>query len=112
MLHKTFGAIVAAAALAIAPVAHAQLTEDIQFSVVNNTDETITGVRLSSSRDPNWGEEINTDETGPGETMQVSITDDLPDCDYDLRLEFKSGRVLEYGQVNLCSINGQTVTVR
>lgn len=112
MLHKTIGAIVAALSMTVAPAAWAQLTEDIQFNVINNTNETIVGVRLSSSRDPNWGQEINTDDTGPGETMQVTITDDLPDCDYDLRLEFESGRVLEYGHVNLCNIDGQSVTVQ
>jgi hypothetical protein len=43
--------------------------------------------------------------------MSVSVTDNMPDCEYDLRLVFADGHSQDYGEVNLCTINGTSVTV-
>ena len=111
-MHKTIGLFFAAALLLFATPTFADgLTEDIQFNVVNNTDATITALHISTSTDPNWGDDIAVDYIHPGATMEVSITDDLPNCEYDVRVEFSDGHTLEYGEVNLCTLNGQTVTV-
>ena len=111
-MRKTIGTIIAAAALFAAPQAFAQLTEDIAFDVVNNTDAVITALHITPPNDPSWGRDIAVDYIQPGATMEVDITDDLPGCEYDVRIEFSDGNVMEYGELNLCSINGQTVTIR
>ena len=93
------------------PVFAEGLTEDIQFNVVNNTSATITAFHLSTSRDPSWGDDIAIDYIEPGATMQVDVTDDMPDCEYDARFVFSDGHTVDFGEINRCELNGQTVTV-
>ncbi len=110
---RKFLAIAAAAAMLLsATPSSAQLTDDITFDVINNTQSVITALHISTSDDPNWGRDIAVDYIQPGATMEVTISDNLPACEYDVRVEFSSGQALEYGEVNLCTLNGQTVTVR
>ena len=93
------------------PVFAEGLTEDINFNVVNDTHATITAFHLSSSNDPSWGHDIAVDYIEPGATMAVEVSDDLPDCEYDARFVFSDGNTVDFGELNLCELNGQTVTV-
>ena len=113
MRHVFKGAAIAAAAAfwAFGMPASAQLTDDIAFNVVNNTDQTITALYISSTDDSNWGHDIAVDYIAPGQTMEVDITDNLPGCEYDVRVDFSGGHSMQLGAVNLCEINGQTVNV-
>lgn len=110
---KVFAGIVALSlALATAVPAHAKgLTSDVFFDIENNTRSTIAALYLSTSDDPSWGEDIAIDYIAPGEVMEVSITDNLPDCYYDLAIEFTDGDVLAYGEVNVCELDGETLEV-
>ena len=103
-------AMAASSALALTAVAQG-LTDDIFFDIENNTESTISGLYLTSSDDPEWGDDIAVDFIGPGETMEVAITDNLPDCYYDLAIEFSDGDVLVYGEVNFCELDGETLEV-
>ena len=105
-----FAAIAASSALALTAAAQG-LTEDIFFDIENNTEATISGLYLSSSDDPEWSEDIAVDFIEPGETMEVSVTDNLLACYYDLAIEFSDGDVLAYGEVNFCELDGETLEV-
>lgn len=104
-------ASMAASSLFAASAAAQGLTEDVFFDIENNTAVTISALFLTNSDDPDWGEDIALDYIEPGETMEVAITDNLPDCYYDLAIEFSDGDVLAYGEVNLCEIDGETLEV-
>jgi hypothetical protein len=43
--------------------------------------------------------------------MEVEISDNLPDCEYDVRFEFDDGQVVEYGEVDFCALDGETITI-
>ena len=103
-------AIVVSSVFALSAMAQG-LTDDVFFDIENDTEATISALYLSTSDDPNWGEDIAVDYIGPGETMEVSITDNLPDCFYDLAIEFSDGDVLAYGEVNVCELDGETIVV-
>jgi hypothetical protein len=105
----SLAAMAASSALALTAVAQG-LTDDIFFNIANNTEATISGLYLTRSDDPKWGDDI-TAYIGPGETMEVAITDNLPDCYYDLAIEFSDRHALAYGEVNVCELGGETLAV-
>ena len=112
-MRKPLATAIAATVLMFSTSVFAQgLTDDIAFDVINNTSAVITALHISTSTDPNWGDDIAVDYIQPGATMEVTITDNLPDCDYDVQVEFSDGHTQEIANVNLCTLNGQTVTVQ
>jgi hypothetical protein len=111
MIMKKF-AVACVVATGLIGAAFAQgLTEDIVFDIENNTGATMTALYLSTSDDPNWGYDIALDLLGPGELMEVEVADNLPDCVYDVRFEFSDGDVLEYGEVDFCALDGETIEI-
>lgn len=105
-------AALAAVTLAAAP-ALAQTTEPVNFTLVNNTSNTLVTLQIGESTNPMWGEDIlGVDMLAGGESADVTINDDLTDCAYDVRATFDNGAVIDVRQVDMCSINGETVNVQ
>ncbi len=101
----------AALTLAAAP-AVAQTTDPVNFTLNNGTAETLVTLQISESGNNSWGEDIlGSDTVEAGGSADVTINDDLADCEYDIRATFTDGSTLDERGINLCEINGGSVDV-
>jgi len=105
------GAAVTAAAMAFAIGASAGTTEPVHFTIDNATDSTMTSLHLSTPSTNSWEENILDEEVGGGDSVDVTIDDDLEDCNYDLRADFDDGTNIDVRNVNFCELEGQTITI-
>jgi hypothetical protein len=63
--------------------------ETIEFTIENDTEETITELYVSSSDEDDWGEDLLGDEElAPGESIDIEIDDDSEECEYDIQASF------------------------
>lgn len=101
----------AALTLAAAP-AVAQTTEDVNFTLNNRTGSTLVTLQIGESTNPEWGDDIlGVDMVAAGDSVDITINDDLEDCQYDLRATFDDGDTLDVRRINMCEINGGAVDV-
>lgn len=106
-----FAAALTAASMLAVPVL-AQTTEAVHFNLRNRTQATLVTLQIGESTNPNWGEDIlGRDTLAPGETAEVTINDNLAECDYDLRATFTDGDTLDVRHINMCQANGTTIDV-
>lgn len=105
------GAAVTAAAMAFAIGASAGTTEPVHFTIDNSTDSTMTSLHLSTPSSNSWEENILDEEVGGGESVDVTIDDDLDGCNYDIRADFDDGTNIDVRNVNFCELEGQTITI-
>lgn len=104
-------AAAAAAALFLCGNAQGQ-SEPIVFDLYNDTDFTITYLYISVPSTNDWEEDILGDQTvDPGETVEVTVDDELLECEYDLRADFDDGDSLVIGEYDLCELDGGTLTI-
>jgi len=104
-------AALAALSIAAAP-AMAQTTEAVNFTLNNTTGNTLVTLQISESGNNSWGEDIlGVEMLAGGESADVTIDDDLADCEYDVRATFDDGSVLDERGVNMCTINGGSVDI-
>jgi len=111
MKRITIGATVAAAVLAFALGASAQTTEPVNFTIENATDATMTSLHLSLPSSNSWEEDILGEEVAGGESVDVTIDDNLSDCEYDIRADFDDGTHIDVRGVDFCSLEGETITI-
>lgn len=106
-------AAAAAAMLLVAPVAaSAQVTEPVSFTLNNETDNVLVALYISVVSTNNWEEDIfGSDVLGAGESVEVTIADDLADCEYDLKATFDDGSELALGSVDFCELDGGSIDV-
>jgi hypothetical protein len=98
--------VAAFASLALATTASA---EDLVFTLNNNTDFTLMEFYASPSDVSNWEEDIlGADVLSSGQSVQITIADGRSACDYDLRMVFDDGDVVE-DAANLCETGSYTV---
>ena len=94
------------AALAATPA----LCEDLVFTLVNDSSQTIVEMYVSAVGEDEWGENILMVEgVEAGISGDVTIADGLEVCDYDLLFISAEGGELTQTQ-NLCELGTFTVT--
>ena len=85
---------------------------EVKFNLENATAHTLTHLYLSPAATDDWNNDILGDQTVPaGETAEVSIDDGVESCMYDLRADFDDGDAIDVRGVDVCKIEGTTVTI-
>src|SRR5690348_4076160 len=103
------GAAAVTAAMAFAFGANAGTTEPVHFTIDNATDNAMTALHLSVPSTNSWEEDIlGVDVVEGGESVDVTIDDDLEDCNYDMRADFDDGTHIDVRNVNFCELEGET----
>ena len=73
------------------------------FTIRNNTGQTINELYVSAVTTDDWEEDILGRDTLPnGETAQISFAREETQCNWDIRVVFENGQSLEERGVNLC----------
>jgi hypothetical protein len=100
---------VALAAALATVVATPVLAQDLVFTLVNESSNSITEMFVSPVDQDEWGTNILTvDAVDPGVSGDVTIADGLEVCEYDLRFVTAEGAEAEKTQ-DLCAIATFTV---
>lgn len=106
-------ALAAALLSTAAPVvAMAQTTEPVTFTLNNQTEHVLIALYISKVSTNNWEEDIfGADVLGSGDSMEITIDDNLPDCEYDLKAVFEDGDEAILDAENFCELDGGEVNV-
>lgn len=92
--------------------ASAQVTEPVTFTLNNESEHDLISLYISVVSTDEWEEDIFGDGVlESGDSVQVTIDDDLEDCEYDLKAEFSDGTELIVGSEDFCELDGGEVTV-
>ena len=103
-MRNLFLTVAAIAALAVPAVAQ---TGAVSFSIENNSEHTIDAILYGQSSSDEWSENILDVQVEPGDTVEVTVDDDLEDCMYDFAYSFDDGSAY-VERVDMCEINGTT----
>jgi len=107
---KTFGGI-AAAALAVASLATAALAGQQDFTITNNTGQTILTLNVSPSDEESWGPDIlGVEVLGAGEEASITFDNDEERCEWDIRVTYEDGDTGAWGGINLCETTNVTLS--
>jgi hypothetical protein len=102
----------AEAAAAPAAAAEAAGVAEVKFNLKNATSFTLTHLYLSAAASNDWENDILGNQVvEAGDTAEVSIDDGVESCMYDLRADFEDGDAIDVRGVNVCEIEGTTITV-
>lgn len=85
--------------------------EVLEFEIDNESSHTMTAMFITSNDDPSWEEDILEDDIGPGDVLEITIDDELPGCDYDLKIEYDDGDTEVVLDVDLCEVNDGDVAL-
>ena len=72
---------------------------------------TMTALHLSVPSSNSWEEDILGEQVDGGESVEVTIDDNLEDCEYDIRADFDDGTHIDVRGVNFCELEGETITI-
>ncbi len=104
-MRNLFLTLAAVAALAV-PAAAAAQNGAVSFTVHNNSDATIDSILYGQSSSDEWSDNILDYQAEPGDSVEVTIDDNLEDCMYDFYYTFDDGS--DYVErVDMCEINGE-----
>ena len=103
-MRNLFLTVAAIAALAGPAVAQ---TGAVSFSIENNSEHTIDAILYGQSSSDEWSDNILDVQVEPGDTVEVTVDDDLEDCMYDFAYSFDDGSAY-VERVDMCEINGTT----
>ncbi|MFP5478819.1 MAG: hypothetical protein ACLGIE_03870 [Alphaproteobacteria bacterium] len=98
-----------ALATLVALAATPALAQDLVFTLVNESSQTIVEMYVSEVDSDEWGENILYAPVEPGVSGEVTIADGLEVCDYDMRYVSSEGGEAEDTQ-NLCDLGTYTLT--
>jgi hypothetical protein len=102
---RTFSILGAVVAAAMATAAWAAQQD---FTIVNNTGQTILTLNVSPSDEAAWGPDIlGVDVLAAGERAEISFDNAEERCEWDIRVTYEDGDTGAWGGINLC----ETVTV-
>lgn len=88
----------------------AAFADDLVFRFDNNSSYTVVELYASPSNVSEWEEDIlGSDILEAGESARVTIADGRGACEYDLRVVFEDGDVIE-DTADLCETESYTVT--
>ena len=110
MIVRKFVMAVAAIAILAPSVASAQTTEPVSFSISNESSSTLTSILYGESSNEEWSDNILDEEVGPGDSVEITVDDDLETCDYDFHYEFDNGGSCTEEGVDMCELNGSEHT--
>lgn len=100
-------ACVLAMALASAPAT----AEDLDFTLVNDTDSVLTEFYASPADVGEWEEDIlGSDVLGSGESVEIVIADGRTQCEYDLRFVFDDESETVVEAEDICETGSFTIT--
>lgn len=113
MKTRIIAALVAGAFAVAAPVATlAQTTEPVSFTLNNQTEHVLVALYISVPSTDEWEEDIfGSGVLGAGDSVEVTIDDNLADCEYDLKAVFEDGDEAILGSENFCELDGGEVNV-
>ena len=98
------------AAPAAAPTAEG--FQPVKFTIANATSHTLTHLYISPAAAKDWDQDILGNQVlSAGESGLVSIEDGVESCMYDFKADFDDGDSIEVGGVDICKLEGETVTV-
>ena len=103
-MRNLFLTVAAIAAIAVPAVAQ---TGAVSFTVHNNSDATIDSIVYGQSSADEWSDNILDVQAEPGDSVEITIDDDLEDCMYDFAYSFDDGTAY-VERVDMCEINGET----
>jgi hypothetical protein len=84
--------------------------ENRDFMLKNNSSFVVTEFYASPSNVSSWEEDIlGADVLGSGEAVNITIADGRKHCEYDLRIVFDDGDIVE-DTTDLCETGSYTVT--
>lgn len=97
--------LMAASAVAIL-FANGAAAQDMAFSLTNTSDATMTELWVGESSNDDWEHELlDGEEVGPGDSVDISIEDDLEDCTYDIHAVYDDGDTQDVMDVDVCELN-------
>lgn len=100
------------AALALVVGAVSVQAQDIEFTLINNSSQSLHYFYAAPSDTNDWGDDL-LGETGTleaGYEGTVFIGDGSDQCLYDFRFETAEGGLLEAWEVDICSLGSYTIT--
>ena len=99
------------AALALLVSALPAAAQNVEFTLINNSSQSLHYFYTTPSNEDHWGDDLlGADGTlEPGMQGTVTIGDGSDQCLYDFRFETNQGAVLEVPQVDICSLNSYTL---
>lgn len=100
------------AALALLASALPAAAQTVEFTLINNSSQSLHYFYTTPSNQDSWGEDL----LGPDGTLEsgyqgtVTIGDGSDQCLYDFRFETGEGATLEVPEVDICALNSYTLT--
>ena len=100
------------AALALLASALPAAAQTVEFTLINNSSQSLHYFYTTPSNQDSWGEDL----LGPDGTLEsgyqgtVTIGDGSDQCLYDFRFETGEGAMLEVAEVDICALNSYTLT--
>jgi hypothetical protein len=86
--------------------------QDLNFVLDNQSSEAVSELYVSGLAQEDWGEDILGQEVLPsGEQVTVTIFEAGDVCDYDLRIVYEGGSVIEEREIDVCNLDGNTYEV-
>ncbi|NBW09381.1 MAG: hypothetical protein EBR82_15290 [Caulobacteraceae bacterium] len=113
MMKFAKAALAAALLSATAPVAAvAQTTEPVSFTLNNKTHHTLVSLYISKVSTNDWEEDIFGDDVlKAGASVEVTIDDDLEDCNYDVKATFSDGDDVIVANQDFCELDGGSIDI-
>ena len=103
--------VFAGALFASAFVAAPACAEDLVFMLDNQSSEAVNEFYVSSVNADTWAEDIlGKDVLPPGEAARITISNAGEQCEFDLRIVYEGGSVVEEREIDLCETGSYTVT--
>ena len=100
------------AALALLASALPAAAQTVEFTLINNSSQSLHYFYTNPSNMDAWGEDL----LGPDGTLEpgyegtVTIGDGPDQCLYDFRFETGEGALLEVYEIDICELNSYTLT--
>lgn len=100
------------AALALAVGVLPANAQDIEFTLINNSTQSLHYFYAAPSNTADWGDDLlgDTGTLEPGYQGDVYIGDGSDQCLYDFRFETAEGGTLEAFEVDICALGSYTLT--
>jgi len=81
------------------------------FTIVNNTGQTVMTLNVSASDQNSWGPDIlGQDVLANGQQGQIQFARGQEQCNWDIRATFEGGQTGDWRNVNLCETTTITLT--
>lgn len=99
------------AALMLLSSALPAVAQNLEFTLINNSSQSLHYFYTTPSNEDAWGEDL----LGPDGTLEsgsegtVSIGDGSDQCLYDFRFETGEGAILEVPGIDICALDSYTL---